>query len=127
MKIISIVSLFLALLFLLVSCVKAPSVVKTYEVTALDAYTQEELSDKRIYKEFKEMSDGTWECDGRSYKYKLEVTGRLNNAVKDTTYIILSNIKEISFDRAWKASGLSSNSNDYFSLDEAVFVGTVFH
>ena len=34
----------------------------------------------------------------------------------------LSNIKEITFDQAWKASGLSSNMNDYFDVEDAKFV-----
>ena len=37
-------------------------------------------------------------------------------------YIYLSNISDISFEQAWKASGLSSNTDDYFSLEEAVLV-----
>ena len=58
-----------------------------------------------------------------TYKYRLEITGRLNNAVKDTTYIILSNIEGITFEQAWKASGLSSNMDDYFDPADAVFIG----
>jgi uncharacterized lipoprotein NlpE involved in copper resistance len=69
-----------------------------------------------------EMSDGTWTCNDYVYKYKLEISGRIPNAAKDTTYIYLSNIEEISFEKAYMASGLSSNSNDYFSLDEAILV-----
>ena len=57
-----------------------------------------------------------------TYKYRLEVTGRLNNAVEDTTYVILSNIENITFEQAWKASGLSSNTADYFDPAEAVFI-----
>ena len=68
------------------------------------------------------MSDGTWKTDTNSYLYKLELTGRLNNAVKDSTYIILSNTEDITFEQAWKASGLSSNMEDYFDPDEAVIV-----
>lgn len=69
-----------------------------------------------------EMSDGTWQCDGHIYKYRLEISGRLSNAVKDSTYIYLSNIEDITFEQAWKASGLSSNMDDYFDIDEAVLV-----
>ena len=58
-----------------------------------------------------------------TYKYRLEITGRLHNAVKDTTYIILSNIEGITFEQAWKASGLSSNMDDYFDPADAVFIG----
>lgn len=68
------------------------------------------------------MSDGTWQCDGHIYKYRLEISGRLSNAVKDSTYIYLSNIEDITFEQAWKASGLSSNMDDYFDIDEAVLV-----
>ena len=71
---------------------------------------------------YDEMSDGTWRCDGRSYKYRLETTGRLNNAAADSTYVYLSNLEEITWDQAWKASGLSSDSNDYFDPEDAVLV-----
>lgn len=64
--------------------------------------------------------EGTASC--YTYKYRLEVTGRLNNAVEDTTYVILSNIEDITFEQAWKASGLSSNTADYFDPAEAVFI-----
>ena len=50
------------------------------------------------------------------------MTGRLHNAVNDITYTILSNREEITFDQAWKASGLSSNLEDYFQAEDAVFV-----
>ena len=53
-------------------------------------------------KTYSEMSDGTWQCDGHIYKYRLEISGRLSNAVKDSTYIYLSNIEDITFEQAWK-------------------------
>ena len=71
---------------------------------------------------YEELSDGSFRCEGYSYRYRLEITGRLNNAVKDTTFVYLSNLEEISFERAWKAAGLSSDSNDYFSPEKAVLV-----
>lgn len=70
-----------------------------------------------------ELDDGTWLYDGKHYKYRLEITGRMNNAAKDSTFIYLSNIEDIPFDRAMMASGLSSNMADHFSPEEAVFVG----
>ena len=70
-----------------------------------------------------EMDDGTWIYNGRSYKYRLEITGRMNNAAKESTFIYLSNIEDIPFDRAAMASGLSSNTDDYYSPEEAVFIG----
>ena len=71
-------------------------------------------------KTYYEMSDSTWQCDGYTYQYRLEIRGRMPNAVRDSTYVYLSNIKEISFQKAMMAGGLSSNSEDYFRLDEAV-------
>lgn len=78
--------------------------------------------DKDKFKDYTQNSDGTWECEGNTYKYKLEITGRMNNATCDTTFVYLSNIKEITFDQAWKASGLSSDMNDYFDIEDAVLV-----
>ena len=69
------------------------------------------------------MDDGTWLYDGHIYKYRLEISGRMNSSAKDSTFIYLSNIEDISFDRAVMASGLSSNTADYFSPEEAVFIG----
>ncbi len=74
-----------------------------------------------------ELNDGTWECEGHTYKYRLEITGRMHDAAVDSTFVYLSNIENISFDQAWRAAGLSSNSDDYFSVDEAVLVDAILH
>ena len=96
----------------------------------LSSKAGKEESVQSVKKEYKsdfatyyEMDDGTWMYDGRNYKYHLEISGRLSNAAKDSTFIYLSNIEDLSFDRAVMASGLSSNLNDYFKPEEAVFVG----
>lgn len=74
------------------------------------------------YRTYYKMSDGTWATDAHTYKYRLEISGRMTNAAKDSTFVYLSNIETITFDRAWKAAGLSSNMEDYFSAEEAVLV-----
>ncbi len=74
------------------------------------------------YKTYYEMNDGTWMLDDYSYKYRLEISGRMPNANKDTTFVYLSNMESISFEQAWKAAGLSSFSGDYFSPEDAVLV-----
>ena len=71
-------------------------------------------------KTYYEMTDGTWMCDDHLYKYRLEIHGRMPNAAEDSTFVYLSNIEEITFDQAYKASGISSNSDDYFSPEKAV-------
>lgn len=75
------------------------------------------------FKTYYEMSDGTWQCDDYSYKYRLVITGRRATAQKDSTFVYLSNIEDITFDQAWKASGFSSSLDDYFAIEDAVFVG----
>ena len=98
-----------------------PSVVNTYEVTDSDtAFENDEIV---ILVKHYEMSDGTWKTDNFTYQYRLEITGRMPNAVKDTTYVFLSNVEEISFQKAMMASGLSSNTEDYFDEETAKFVG----
>lgn len=64
-----------------------------------------------------------WVVGDNTYAYRLEITGRMPNAEKNTTYIVLSNSENITFDQAMRASGLSSNTNDYFRSELAVLVG----
>lgn len=102
---------------------KEPSVVKTYDVT--DAALTEEYWDNNelvTMVKYYEMSDGTWKTDNYVYQYRLEISGRMNNAVKDSTFVFLSNKKDITFEQAWKASGLSSDMNDYFKEEDAKLV-----
>ena len=73
-------------------------------------------------KTYYEMTDGTWMCDDHLYQYRLEINGRMPNAAADSSFVYLSNIEEISFDQAYKAAGISSNSNDYYSPEKAVLV-----
>ena len=65
-------------------------------------------------KTYYEMTDGTWMCDDHSYKYRLEITGKMPNAAVDSSFVYLSNIEEITFDQAYRAAGVSSHSDDYF-------------
>lgn len=74
------------------------------------------------YITYDRMSDGTWRADGHTYKYRLELSGRTPNAVKDSTFVYLSNIEDITFEQAWRAAGLSSSLEDYFDVEEAVLV-----
>ena len=67
--------------------------------------------------------DKKWCANGHTYLFRLEITGRMNNSEKNTTYIVLSNNRNITFEQTWKASGLSSLSTDYFKPEEAVIVG----
>ncbi len=119
-KIIRITLITIMLLSLFGCSQKEPSVVKTYEVTDSDyAFENDEFVTMIKYYE---MSDGTWKTDDYTYQYRLEITGRMGGAVKDSTFVFLSNIKDITFEQAWKASGLSSNMDDYFKEEDAKLV-----
>lgn len=73
-------------------------------------------------KTYYEMKDDTWMCDNQIYQYRLEISGRMSNAAKNSTFTYLSNLEEITFEQAYKAAGISSNSNDYFDAKDAVLV-----
>jgi len=104
-----ITSLLLLVALLLAGCsqTKEPEVVNTI------------TTDRMTYHE---LSDGTWQADGKIYKHRLEVTGQLPNSIEESTFVYLTNLEKITFDQAWKAAGFSSQTTDYFSEDEAVLV-----
>lgn len=112
-------------MFLFTGCSqnKEVSIVKTYPIT--DSEMVQECFDNNQFvtmEEYSELSDGTWKCNDITYKYRLEISGRMGEAVKDSTFVYLSNIENISFEQAWKAAGYSSNMNDYFDIQDAKLV-----
>ena len=114
----------LTVVVFLAGCVKEDvSVVNTYEVTEEGLWEEYQENDQPVTLiRYYEMSDGTWKTDDQSYKYRLEISGRMPRAAKDSTFVYLSNLEEISFEQAWKAAGLSSDINDYFNEEDAVLV-----
>lgn len=74
------------------------------------------------FKTYYELNNGTWRTDGQNYKYRLAIKGRMPDAAVVSTFIYLSNMETITFEQAYKAAGLSSNSEDYFDPEEAVLV-----
>ena len=83
---------------------------------------KEDTAKEGKLKDYSENPDGTFEADGITYKYKLGISGRMPNASKNTFFVYLSNLESITFEQAWKAAGLSSDSNDYFDVKDAVLV-----
>lgn len=106
-------------------CLKnGPCRVAVYEVTDPTRMSDcllnhEQVTLVRHYR----MSDGSWQTEDNSYRYRLEIAGKRKNETRATTFIYLSNRKEISFEEAWRASGFSSNMSDYFSPEEARYIG----
>lgn len=101
-----ILTIFLGAVLLLSGCAKVPEVVNTIDGN---------------FKTYYEMSDGTWQENGRSYQYRLEVNGKAENAASDATFVYLSNVEDISFEQAWK-SFWSSSSYDFMRAEDAVLV-----
>ena len=95
----------IVLVLVFAACTKDAPVRKTYEGNFHTYY---------------EMSDGRWKCGEHFYKYRLEIKGRISSAEKDTTFVYLSNLKELSLENAWKFGGLCSDSNDYFDSEDAI-------
>lgn len=99
------------------------SVIKTYLVTNEDDIEKSFENDQSVVmKEYMELSDGTWKCGDVIYKYRLEITGRISSAGKESTFVYLSNLESISFEQACKAAGFSSNTKDYFDAEDATLV-----
>ena len=101
-----------------------PTIVKTYEATSTTLIEKPLKKSKAITTiTYYKLSDETWKTDKHFYKKRIKVSGKLNNSTVKTTYIILSNMGEFTFEEAWKAAGLSSSSDDYFKAEDAIIVG----
>lgn len=131
-KIVGIISMFVALSGFLTGCGengKQDSVVETFEKT-----TVTEPYEEWIMHTYYKLSDGTWGVDIEDnktgtvetlfYQYRIVLHDTMPNAEVASNYIILSNRNDITFREAFMASGLSSNMDDYFTKDEAVFVSS---
>lgn len=47
------------------------------------------------------------------------------SADNDSTYVYLSNLDQISFEEAYKSAGISNDSNEYFYVNDAVYVASI--
>lgn len=77
----------LALSLLLLAGCSASSVVKTYD------------SEKAgVMVTYQELKNGTWQCEDTVYPYRLELTGRGRLAETDSTFVVLSQREDVTFD-----------------------------
>lgn len=88
------------------------------------AIVEDYAGDYVVMRDYYELDDGRWACGDYTYTYRLVLTGNIksNAASTSITYIVLSNTQDITFEQAHKASGLSSNIDDYFDPETAVIV-----
>lgn len=70
---------------------------------------------------YTQSSDGYWSENNQKYKYKVELTGTLPNAKRESTYIVLTNNEHLTFEDVSKCF-YSSNSDDFLDPSETVIV-----
>lgn len=78
-------------------------------------------SEDGVMKTYYEAEDGTWECDGIVYRFRLELRGRMPNAVKDSCYVVLTDNAELTFGDVTK-SMISSSFEDAKIMEGSVLV-----
>ncbi len=74
-----------------------------------------------VMKTYYEMEDGTWNCEGTVYQLRLELRGRMPNAVKDSMFVVLTNNAELTFEAVSK-SMYSSLFEDTKIMEGSVLV-----
>lgn len=78
-------------------------------------------NDMGILYDYYQSYDGKWHAENKEYGYRIVLTGKTPNAAKESKFVVLSNDKNISFERvAW--SMLSSNSSDWLDQKIALIV-----
>lgn len=75
-----------------------------------------------IRKTYYEMENGTWECEGTSYPFRLVLSGRTPNAVKDSRYVVLTDNENLTFEEVSKS--MYSSSMEYINkvMESSVIV-----
>lgn len=104
---------------LLTGCEKM-DIVKTYEKS----------EDAGITVTYYEIDNGTWQCDGVTYPFRLELSGRMHNAESDSYYTVLTDNKNLTFEDVKKAGmkelHLSVEKNNEPSVKTIIRNGGVF-
>ncbi len=96
-------------LIFLVGCKKS-DIAKTYNESEQDG----------ILSTYYEMNDGTWKCDNKIYKHRLELTGRMSNALRDTYFAVLTDNDKLTFEIVAKSIYSSSTDDIQMMKDSAI-------
>lgn len=68
-----------------------------------------------------EMNDGTWQCDDNIYQFRLELAGRMPNAKSGSSYVVLTDNENLTFEDVAK-SLYSSSLEDSKIMDGSIIV-----
>lgn len=85
------------------------------------AQTYKKSENNGITFTYYKMKDGTWKCDDKIYQYRLELTGRLPNAVTDSCYVVLTDNENLAFEDV-SNSLLGSLLEDSKTMEGSVIV-----
>ena len=85
------------------------------------AKTYEQSEEEGVAKTYYEMDDGTWKCEDVTYQYRLELSGKMPNAVRESHYVVLTDQEELTFVDVSK-SLYSSNLEDSRVMEGSVIV-----
>lgn len=97
-------------------------IVKTYDTAGSDLPEENtDIGKEQNLIRYYELSDGKWCTDNYTYDHRLVLTGRLPSAVKDSTFVVLSNRNDITFEMA-AAELFSSDLNAQFNEEETVLI-----
>jgi hypothetical protein len=83
--------------------------------------TYDQSENNGVMRTYYEMKDGTWKCDNIIYRYRLELSGRMPNAEKDSCFIVLTDDKNLSFETVSK-SLYSSSMEDINTMKGSIIV-----
>lgn len=86
---------FVALVFcaLLVTGCGKSDIAKTYYQSEKDG----------ILVTYYELNNGTWQCEDTSYRFRLELNGRMPNAEADSHYVVLTDKESLTFEDVSKS------------------------
>lgn len=73
-------------------------------------------SDNDVVTTYRQLEDGTYECRDKVYHHRIELEGTWPNAKKATTYVVLSDREDVTFDEV-SESLYSSDTNKTSDLD----------
>ena len=68
-----------------------------------------------------EMNNGTWQCDDNTYQFRLELAVRMPNAKSDSSYVVLTDNENLTFEDVSK-SLYSSSLEDSKIMDGSMIV-----
>lgn len=88
---------------------------------AKSSYTKDAGEDGVIRAYSFDADTDRYTCEGIEYAYRLTLTGTLPHAVRESTYVVLSNAEDVTFEETARQF-FSSDTADFFDPEQTVVV-----